>query len=166
MDPACAFSYSGSLAPMKATVLNKATRYLGLLKIRSGNIHSLRFNFSANTTQSTGSVRLLYDELSISLLSVDEMSGRLKQKALASLMANLLVLRNNNITDTPSVQRASVTYPYDPEKSIFNYMWKSIFEGVKIVVGMDQDASQLKKDLQQNTLVQKIREKKNERKDK
>lgn len=163
-DPACAFSYSGSLAPMKASVLNKATRYLGLLKIRSGNIHSLRFNFSANTTRSTGTVRLLYDELSISILSVDEISGRLKKKALASLMANLLVLRNNNVTDSAAVQKAAVTYPYDPEKSIFNYMWKSIFQGVKVVVGMDQDASQLKKDLQQNKLVQKIREKKTERK--
>lgn len=162
-DPANAFSYSGSLAPMKATVLNKATRYLGLLKIRSGNIHSLRFNFSANATQSVGSVHLLYDELSISILSLDEISGRLKKKGLASLVANLLVLRNNNLTDATAVREAAVTYQHDPTKSIFNYMWKSIFQGVKVVVGMDQDASKLKKDLQQNSLIQKIREKKEQK---
>lgn len=166
LDPACSFSYAGSLGPMKATVLNKATRYLGLLKIRSGNIRSLRFRFSANANQTTGTVRLLYDELSISILSVDEISGRLKKKGLASLMANLLVLKNNNVTDASVPRETSVTYERDPSKSIFNYMWKSLFQGIKVIVGMDQDTSQLKKDLQQNTLVQKIREKKEQRKGK
>lgn len=159
-DPANGFSYEGSLAPMKATVLNKATRYLGLLKIRSGNIRQLRFRFSADSRQTTGSVLLRYDELSISILSLDELSGRLEKKGLASLVANLLVLRNNNVTDTSAKREAHITYPRDPEKSVFNYMWKSIFKGVKEIVGMDEDVSKLKKDFQQNNLVKKIREKK------
>jgi len=163
-DPGGAFTYSGSLASMKATVLNKATRYLGLLKIRSGNIRTLRFRFAANASQTTGSVYLLYNDLSISILSLDEISGRLKKKGLASLMANLLVLQNDNIADASATRQATVTYAHDPTKSIFNYMWKSMFQGIKVIVGMDQNTSQLKKDLQQNKLVQKIRQKKNDKK--
>lgn len=161
-DPADAFAYSGSLGPMKASVLNKATRYLGLLTIRSGNIHRLTFNFQANAQSTRGQVGLRYDELSIKILSLDELSGRLKKKGLASLVANLLVLNNNNITDTAAPHSAQVTYVRDPQKSVFNLMWKSLFTGVKQIVGM-QDASHVKQELQQNTLIQKIQQKKQQK---
>lgn len=162
-SPESAFSYTGALGPMKASLLNKATVYLGLLRIRSGNIDTLRFRFEANNTRTGGRVYLRYDELSINILSLDEISGRLKKKGLASLMANLLVLRNNNTTDTTATRQAMVVYAHDPSKSIFNYMWKSLFQGIKVIVGMDNDVSQLKKDLQHNTLLQKIRQKKQAR---
>jgi len=158
-DPADAFAYSGSLGPMKASVLNRATRYLGLLTIRSGNIHRLTFDFSANKQASRGQVGMRYDDLSIKILSLDELSGRLRKKGLASLVANLLVLNNNNITDTAAPRSARVTYVRDPYKSVFNLMWKSLFTGVKQIVGM-QDASHVKQELQQNTLIQKIQQKK------
>jgi hypothetical protein len=163
-DPDKAFSYSGGLGYMKANILNKATRYLGMVKIRSGNIHRVHFDFSANQYQAKGSVTLLYDDLSVKILSLDEISGRLKNKGLASLVANLLVLNNNNTKDTSVMRTAQVVYKRDPGKSVFNMMWKSMFTGIKQIVGMDDQASQLKKDLQQNSLIQKIRAKRDQKK--
>jgi hypothetical protein len=163
--PDQAFSYSGSLGEMKTGVLNQATRYLALLKISSGNIHHIGFHFNANDYQARGAVTLLYDDLSVKLLTLDELSGRLRNKGLASLAVNLLVLRNNNTTDTAATRTAAVVYKRDPQKSMFNMMWKSLFEGVKEIVGMGESAKKLKKDWQQNALIKKITEKKNEKKD-
>jgi hypothetical protein len=162
-DPANAFSYSGHLGPMKTNVLNKATRYLGLLKIKSGNIQQLGFRFSANDRQAVGSVTLTYDDLAIKLLSLDEVSGRLKNKGLASLVANILVIKNNNIRDPVADRTEKVDYKRDPEKSVFNLMWKSLFQGVKGIVGMDEEAARLKEDFKGNTLIQKIKEKRAEK---
>lgn len=131
------FSYAGSLGSMKATVLNKATKNLGLVIIQSGNIHQIHFNFSGNAYQSTGSVGLLYDDLSVKLLKRSETSGKLNKKGLASLFANLVVLHKDNTTDTAATRMTRVTYQRDPQKSILNMMWKSLFEGIKKIVGMD-----------------------------
>lgn len=136
-DPDKSFSYVGSLGYMKATRLNKATRNLGLVAIQSGNIHRVHFNFSGNLYRSVGSVNLLYDDLSVRLLKRDETSGKLNKKGLASLFANLMVLHKNNTTDTAILREARITYQRDPKKSILNMMWKSLFEGIKKIVGMD-----------------------------
>jgi hypothetical protein len=124
----------------------------------------VHFDFSANQYQAKGSVTLLYDDLSVKILSLDEISGRHKNKGLASLVANLLVLNNNNTKDTSVMRTAQVVYKRDPGKSVFNMMWKSMFTGIKQIVGMDDQASQLKKDLQQNRLIRKIRAKRDQKK--
>lgn len=161
-DPADIFSYSGHLSTMKATALNSATRNLGLVSIRSGVIDKLDLNFNADDRGASGTVGLLYQDLNVKLLSLDESSGSLKNKGIASLLTNILVLKNNNIEGPDPLQEASVYYTRDKYKSMFNLMWKSVFEGVKSVLGMDQKSdSHLKESLKNNKFLDKIKSKKN-----
>lgn len=155
-----AFSYSGHLGRMDADVLNVATRPLGLVKIKSGVIHQLKFNFSANNYQSKGSVDLHYDRLAVKVLSVDENTGQLKKKGLVSLVANLLMLKNGNMNTENAVKKTSVIYERNPKKSVFSYMWKSLFTGVKEIVGVQEETEDVIKGLKGNKLLKKWRKKK------
>lgn len=136
-DPDNIFSYSGHLGFLSATVLNPATRPLGLVKIKSGRIHSLDYDFNADNSGAYGSIALKYDRLGISVLSKNE-TGDLKKKGLISLAANLLLLKDNNLHDSLAIQQTKVAHKRDPYRSIFNLMWKSIFSGVKVIVGVDK----------------------------
>lgn len=158
-DPADRFSYSGHLGSLKATALNVATRNLGLVSIKSGNIDKLDLNFNADNNRAIGTVTLLYEDLNIKLLALDEATGLLKNKGVASLLANVLVLKNNNTDDPDAMRQTSVNYERDQYKSMFNLMWKSVFEGVKTILGMDKESNnKLKKSLKGNKLLEKIKE--------
>src|SRR5699024_384271 len=119
------------------TALNPATQPLGLLKIKSGRIHSLDYNFKANDAGAGGTVGMKYDRLGISVLSKNEQTQSLKKRTLISLAANLLLINENNITDNNTIQETTVHYKRDKERTIFTLMWKSIFQGVKELVGID-----------------------------
>lgn len=159
-SPGNAFSYSGHLGKMNTSILNQATRPLGLMKIKSGIIYRLDFHFSANEVQSRGEVNLHYDRLVVKVLSIDESTGKLKKKGLVSLMANLLMLKNGNINDGQAVKKTNVVYERNPRKSVFSYMWKSLFEGVKEIVGVQEETQEVIKGLKGNRLLKKLGKKK------
>ncbi|HLR38021.1 MAG TPA: hypothetical protein VK084_08240 [Chitinophagaceae bacterium] len=132
------FIYEGKLTNLKASALNPATKPLGLIRVKSGRIHALDFHFSANHRQSVGKVKMKYDRLKIAVLSHDEQKNELKKKGLASLAANLLLIRESNMPGAGVPQSTQVVFARKPQRSIFSYMWKSIFKGVKPLVGIDQ----------------------------
>lgn len=157
-DPTNPFSYSGHLSPMKAQALNNATRNLGMVSIRSGNLEKLNLHFNANNDGATGTVGLLYKDLNIKLLSLDSLSGLLKNNGVATLLTNVLVLKNTNMEGPDAVQKATINYPRNEYKSMFNLMWKSVFQGVKEILGMDKESNdRLKNSLQENKLIEKIK---------
>lgn len=137
-DPGHAFIYKGTLYQLKAKTLNPATVPLGMIKVKSGRIHQLRYNFNGNDNGAQGDVDMKYDRLKISILAKDKKTNELKKKGLVSLAANLLVVKEGNVNDSLSKQSAHVNYQRDPERSVFSLMWKSLFQGVKEIVGIDQ----------------------------
>ena len=137
-DPNCAFTYKGHLGYLNATLLNPASLPLGLVKIKSGRIHSLDYNFRADNSGAFGEVGLKFDRLGVSVLSKSAETGDLQKKGLVSLAANLLLLKDNNLYDSLAVQQSTVGYLRDPERSVFNLIWKSIFTGAKVMVGIDE----------------------------
>jgi hypothetical protein len=154
------FSYSGSLGPMKAKALNEILRPLALVKINSGEIHQCRFRFTADTAQAEGTVRILYNDLSVKVLSKDSTTGKLKGKGLISIMANLFVINRGNITDTSNPQTVQVIYRRSSNQPVINYMWKSLFTGVQEIAGIQpQQTRDVINEFRENKLVQKIRDK-------
>src|SRR5699024_10876132 len=94
--------------------------------------------FSANQLKSVGTVKMKYDRLKIAVLSHNEKKNELKKKGLASLAANLLLIRESNMQGSGLPQSTQVFFSRKPQRSVFSYMWKSIFKGVKPLVGIDQ----------------------------
>jgi hypothetical protein len=131
------FAINGNMKSLDATILNSLSKPMALVEINSGNITSLDFNLLGNDNRVKGIVQLLYDDLKIKVLKMDgEGSKEYKTKKVMSLMANIIAINANPAKNKP-VRIVTVSHPRDVYRSIFNFIWKSIFEGVQKTVGID-----------------------------
>jgi len=130
------FIINGSMKTTDATILNPLSKPMALVEVNSGTIKSLDFNFICNDNRAKGIIRLLYDDLNIKILKQEAPGAEYKAKKVVSLLANISVINANPVKDKPA-RIVSVSHPRDPYKSMFNLIWKSIFEGVQKTVGID-----------------------------
>src|SRR5690606_40229645 len=131
------FNYKGSLGQAAGSFYNKILEPLGMAKIEGGTIEEVSFDINANSYGSTSQIQMLYSDLRVSLLGND--GNALKKKGLLSFLANTFIVKNSNPRkkgDTPL--SADVSYVHDRERSFFNLMWKSIFTGIKVNVGVPE----------------------------
>lgn len=137
-----AFSYSGVLANMEGRALNRITKPLGLVKVNSGYIKKLRFDIDANDSLARGNVSFAYNDLSVALLKKVKGENRLVKKGLMSFLANALVINSDN----PNAEGVFVTAPVLHERiktaSFFNFIWQTLFQGVKYSVGLTPQKKQ------------------------
>jgi hypothetical protein len=129
------FDIRGKLGPADATVFNVLAEPMGPARFKSGNIKSLEFDLTGNNYKMRGTVKLLYDDLHVSLLKKDDDSIHFKSKKVISLFANMKI-KNKNPDDKDKPARvATIDFQRDTHRSIFNFAWKSLFEGIKEVTG-------------------------------
>lgn len=129
------YAINGNIGSLDATVLNQLSKPMAMVEVSSGKVNSLSFNLNGNDNRTKGIVRLLYNDLKIKVLKKDD-DGDIKTKKVLSLMANLMV-KNANPAKNNQVRIVSVSHPRDIYRSLFNFIWKSIFEGVQKTVGID-----------------------------
>ncbi|WP_145710509.1 AsmA family protein [Chitinophaga japonensis] len=128
--PRGGFAVSGQLKDMDGRELTPITRPLGLVDIRSANIKEVSFHMQGDEKDASGEVKMIYDNLRISILKKDNDSREIKRKGLLSLFANAIAINNSN----PRDGKLHVAHPHftrDPRKSFFNLVWKTLFTGVK-----------------------------------
>ncbi|TWF45054.1 hypothetical protein FHW36_101980 [Chitinophaga polysaccharea] len=77
----------------------------------------------------------MYQNLKIAVLTQDPGNKQLKRKGLASLIANIMIINENNPLKGEAVRTASVRQTRDTGKSFFNLVWKTLFKGVKDIAG-------------------------------
>jgi len=128
------FTVNGSIKGTDATIFNPLSKPMALVEINSGNINQLDFNFICNDYQAKGIIRLLYDDLKVKLLKKEDTDY--KAKKVISLVANVFILNANPMKNKP-VRIITVAHPRDEHRSMFNLIWKSIFEGVQKTIGID-----------------------------
>ena len=153
-DSAHSYNYQGSVGPMDLEKLNKAVMPFGLVKITSGNLDKLSFDIKANKTISEGQVSFLYHDLKLHILKMDTVSNRYKHRAIASLLANALIVKRNNPDSTGDAPRAiHVTYVRQPDTSFFKAIWKTLSQGIKASAGYDDATEkQVKQHIAQHRL--------------
>lgn len=155
-DSKGSFSYKGSLGAMKLQAVNQATMPLALVKFNSGIVNQVDFDVVANARTAKGRISALYHDLNVTVLKADTAHDRLKHMTIASLYANVMVLKHNNpdeANDPPRV--AHVTY-YRPDTVAFwGSIWKTILAGLKPSVGLDQKMQQTVKDQLAQQVVKK-----------
>ncbi|HEY9260429.1 hypothetical protein [Chitinophaga sp.] len=134
-DKAGRFGVSGLLNDMNGKDLNVVTKPLGKVEIRSCDIKELTFNIKGDERKAAGHIKLLYQNLKIAVLKQDDDHKGFKRKGLVSLLANSLVIKDSNPLRDEKVRIATVAYERDIRKSYFNLVWKTLFKGVKDVVG-------------------------------
>lgn len=131
-----AFAYHGALVDMDGKALNRITKPLAMVRINSGHIDKLEFDIDANDRLATGKVNFAYKDLSVALLKKIKGENRLVKQGLISFLANALVINSDN----PNAQGVLVTAPISRKRvetaSFFNFIWKTLFDGVKYSIGL------------------------------
>ncbi len=114
----------------EATILNPLLQPMSLAKAEKGTIETFKVVLDADTSLATGTLTLGYQNLKISL--VKKKDGAYQKKGITSFLANIIV-KNNNETK-PGMRIAQIKNAPDRYRSYFNYIWKSMFAGLKDVL--------------------------------
>jgi hypothetical protein len=122
---------TGSLGAMNTAVLNPLVEPLGMVSIKSGNINRLIFTIHGGNYRSTGKILFLYNDLHIKVLKKDK-ENNLKSKNLESIIADAAIKSDNPLKGEN--RTGAINYSRDTTKSFFNFLWKSVFAGVKKTV--------------------------------
>jgi hypothetical protein len=125
-SPDGAFRVKGKLSDFPMPALNETLNPLAMADAKSGNIERLDFTIDGDDSASRGHVVFLYRNLKIEVLKKTGEPDSLDKKELSSFIANLLI-RDNNAD--------AKQYPFEKERdiyrSLFNLLWRSVFEGAK-----------------------------------
>ncbi|SDG87868.1 hypothetical protein SAMN05421827_11290 [Pedobacter terrae] len=154
-----AFTYSGSLGKFDMKNLNPLSKALGLVEIESGNIQHIDFKANGNLRSAAGKINMLYTNLKVKLLS-DNIDGEgTKKKGVLSFLANTILVKDENPQKGETPRTARMTNTRINSASFFNLMWKTVFVGIKDIVGVGivPEKDPVK---QQKVIAKKVREQK------
>ncbi|HEX6428016.1 MAG TPA: hypothetical protein VF008_10040 [Niastella sp.] len=130
------YTVNARMKSTDATIFNQLSKPMALVEINSGTINSLDLNLICNDYNAKGIIRLLYNDLNVKLLKQEEISKEYKSKKMISLLANITILNANPDKNKP-VRIVTVNHERDIYRSMFNLIWKSIFEGAQKTVGIE-----------------------------
>lgn len=128
------FTANGSISGFDALLLNKVAVPMALMRLNTGTINSVDFDFTGNDTSAKGDFVMKYNDLKVDVLKIDKDSKEVKKKGLTSLVANVIVKNNN--PNNGDLRKETPQYDRDVQKSFFNLVWKTIFTGMKKTVGV------------------------------
>ena len=134
-SPVNAFEVNGSIAPCPMNILNPMTKPAALMEINTGQLEKFEFHFTGNNEIAKGKLKFAYDDLNISILEIKD--GSAKKSKFSSFMANSLMIKSKNPRGKILLPD-DISYQRDPSRSILNYWWKSIFDGIKNTFGIKE----------------------------
>ncbi|MEJ5994885.1 hypothetical protein WG904_10695 [Pedobacter sp. Du54] len=131
-----AFSYAGELTNLDGKTLNKITKPLGMIQVNRGEVRKLAFSIKADENVARGKLDFTYNDLSVAILKKEEGKQRLVKKGLISFLANNLVIYSDNPSAEGKFTSAKIHYKREITASFFNYIWKTLFQGIQYSVGV------------------------------
>jgi hypothetical protein len=134
MNPNGKFTINATMKGFDGKELNQIIEPMGAAKVESVDIRNLQFEMQGDNYTMKGGLTLLYDNLKVALLKKDD-DDNLKKKGLASAVSNLFI-KNSNPANGKSARIAIINFTRDTKRSVFSFIWKSIFKAVKETVGI------------------------------
>jgi hypothetical protein len=128
------FAVKGKLGGFDAVHLNKLIEPMGSARIERGKVKEINFDMTGDNYAAAGDLTILYDNLKISSLKLEEDTREFKRKGMESFLANMIVRNKNPSGGT--TRKGSMKNERNTNRSFFNLLWKSIFAGVKESAGM------------------------------
>jgi len=133
------YSYKGSLGPLDLQAINPATMPITLLKIQTGTLKQMDFDFTADRYKAKGKLVMLYNDIKVAVLGRDSLFNSLETKPIPTLYINNFILKHNNPNapgQTPRV--AFVTQNRATETPFFKFTWQTLLSGIKPSVGLNE----------------------------
>ena len=127
----------GKLAATDLSILNNMTSYVSELEIKSGRSENMEFEFSHTQTHATGEMKFVYNDLSISFLEAPGSEGNEVVNDIKAFFVNTFVIDKNNDLDGTKFRLGKIDQDRDIRKSMFNFWWIAILDGLKSSTGVD-----------------------------
>ncbi len=121
------FVFSGHVyGKVALTTFDRATYPAAGMKFKSGTLTQLTFKGGANPYRSKGTLTMLYNDVKLDITTNE-------QKATNKFLSwgATTVIRNNNPTSGNPPKQAIMAFERDREKGLGNFLWKTIFSGLK-----------------------------------
>jgi len=124
------YHIEGVVEKLDLAKLNSSSENLSRLRIKSGHLDYLYFNFFMTDKQSTGKIIGAYHKLVLQQLK--KRTEERKVAVFPSLMLRRLIIPLNKDQSMPEKKRTGkVTYARDPTRFILYYFWQSLLTGIK-----------------------------------
>ncbi len=135
-----AFNVMGEIGTFDASKINHMVKPLGMARIETANVKSVRFGMSGDDYGAKGDYSLLYDNLKVKMLkNTGDDKPEIKTKTVTSFIANLIMKDAN--PSGGKARAAEIDFKRDTKKSFFNLLWKSIFQGTKKIASGKNDGN-------------------------
>jgi hypothetical protein len=127
--------YSGSLSAMDLTRLDAFLEIAERTRIKSGDAQEAAFDIDVTAGQARGRVRGIYQHLEIALLDQQTGTERRLDHRVASLLANVLKIRNSNSPEgSGPMKEGVVDYTRKPGDEFQQFAWFALRSGVLDVI--------------------------------
>ena len=124
------YRITGAIEKLELTRLNSSSENLGKIRIKSGFLDFLKFDFTMTDQRSTGKIIGAYHQLIIQQLKKHTEEKNVAD--FASLMLRHLIIPLNKDKSLPERKRTGlVNYQRDPSRFVSHYFLQSLLMGVK-----------------------------------
>jgi hypothetical protein len=131
----------GSLRHFSLPKINSMMTPTTNLKIESGTMDELSFNFTYNAQVSNGEVELKYRDLKLVTYKEGERTedGAPAKDKLKTFLMNLFVFKKKMDEKMPEENRTgTIHYARDDSRSVFNFWFKSVLSGIRSACDLDK----------------------------
>ena len=130
------FQYSGSLSKMDATLLNSFIEACEHKRIKSGILQSAAFNITVNSGRASGTVAIVYNDLSIVTINSNTGSENGVFNRIASIFGKLFIIRSSNMPDADGlIKKGEIKFVRNPANPFLQFVWFALRSGVGDIVG-------------------------------
>ncbi len=126
-------SVEGSLGTMDLKPLNAMIMKTAPIAVEDGILNHLHFTISFNDKYARGELVMNYDKLKIAIL--DYSQEEIQKEKFSSFLANNLKINSRNQSGSDH-KPEEIFYERDKKRSIINFWWKSLYEGIATVIGI------------------------------
>jgi hypothetical protein len=126
------FTFSGSLEKTDLKIFNSMLENNFHVRFDSGIVNKLNFSARADNYRATGEMKLLYNNLKISIF---EKEGEHKKRKIFSFLANT-VIRTHNPKPGKPLRVGKIFFKREKPISMLKYIWKSLISGGKSSIGL------------------------------
>ncbi len=130
LDGTSVYKAKGSISKMQFAKLNPALEPLANIRIESGYLNKLTFNFNYTDYVSRGVLEIDYQDLKVRALGKNHHSTN----EFKTLLLNTIVKNDRNKSLASSKRAGEIDIERDRKRFIFNIWWKSIQSGLKSIV--------------------------------
>ena len=127
------FTLSGTIDQMNLREINPMLENVANVSVKSGQNDRLDFSFDGNNNFSVGEMRFRYSDLKITVMK--KKTG--DKGGFASFLANTFVINNKN-PNGKNLRVGEIYFERDKQKSLFNFLWKSMLSGIKPSLGINE----------------------------